>query len=353
MSTPNAKDSMKSTWRFADKNTWGLGHWVLHLMNAHPIDPDKPIPIHAKTDKIPYLTQKSQHAWVLTHACAPLLIHQAILNITGWQNLHYGLVFLLYFYAFQFILGHESRTIRRMGQKWGFLDGDAHQRDGIPDVGATKIMLSLVKGTAGRVAMTVYFSYDHFVQPLDVLSDWKWWAWLALEIGLYTVILDFWFYWYHRLMHDVGFLWKYHRTHHLTKHPNQLLTAYADEEQEFFDLVGIPFITYISLRAMGLPLGFYEWWICHQYIAYIEVAGHSGLRLHAAGLSTLYPILRYFDAEIVIEDHDLHHRKGWRKSHNYGKQTRLWDRVFGTCLERIESAPENVDYENQVHVPLL
>jgi hypothetical protein len=71
--------------------------------------------------------------------------------------------------------------------------------------------------------------------------------------------------------------------------------------------------------AMGLPMWFYEWWICHQYIACIEVLGHSGLRVHLTGTSTLSWLLRMLDAEIVIEDHDLHHRKGWRKSNNYGK----------------------------------
>lgn len=39
-----------------------------------------------------------------------------------------------------------------------------------------------------------------------------------------------------------------------------------------------------------------------------------------------------FDMELVIEDHDLHYRNGWRRSHNYGKQTRLWDRLFGTTF---------------------
>ena len=56
---------------------------------------------------------------------------------------------------------------------------------------------------------------------------------------------------------------------------------------------------------------------------------------------------------LVSEDHDLHHRKGYRKAHNYGKQTRLWDRIFGTCHERIESREENVDYDTRVVVPIL
>jgi sterol desaturase/sphingolipid hydroxylase (fatty acid hydroxylase superfamily) len=99
-------------------------------------------------------------------------------------------------------------------------------------------------------------------------------------------------------------------------------------------------------------MGFYEWWICHQYVVFAELAGHSGLRVHASPPSTLSWLLRWFDAELVIEDHDLHHRKGWKKSHNYGKQTRLWDRVFGTCCDRIESVQGNVDYVNQSPMPL-
>ena len=63
--------------------------------------------------------------------------------------------------------------------------------------------------------------------------------------------------------------------------------------------------------------------------------------------------MRLFDAELVIEDHDLHHRKGWRKSFNYGKQTRIWDRVFGTCTNRIEAVPSNIDYGNTVIMPVF
>jgi sterol desaturase/sphingolipid hydroxylase (fatty acid hydroxylase superfamily) len=58
------------------------------------------------------------------------------------------------------------------------------------------------------------------------------------------------------------------------------------------------------------------------------------------------------DCELVVEDHDLHHRQGWRTSCNYGKQTRLWDRIFGTCGKRIEAKEENVDYANAIDMPL-
>jgi len=40
-----------------------------------------------------------------------------------------------------------------------------------------------------------------------------------------------------------------------------MLTLYADWEQEVFDIVGIPLLACLSLKAMGLPMGFYEWWL--------------------------------------------------------------------------------------------
>jgi sterol desaturase/sphingolipid hydroxylase (fatty acid hydroxylase superfamily) len=35
-----------------------------------------------------------------------------------------------------------------------------------------------------------------------------------------------------------------------------------------------------------------------------------------------------------------------RRTQNYGKQTRLWDKIFGTSRSRIESFEENIDFVN-------
>lgn len=341
-----SKDSMRSTWPTADRKEWNHNHWLLHLMNAYPIELEKEVPVHSKEEPITYMTQWSLQRWCLFYSAIPLLLHQAYMAYTG-RTIGPIAAFNLYFMAFNATVIYQVHILRRLGHIFGFLDGDKHERDGVPDVGIAKVVASLYKTTGSRLILSIYLSYDKTQLPSQMN-----WAWLPLEIGLYGIILDFWFYWYHRLMHDVSFLWKYHRTHHLTKHPNPLLAAYADHEQEFFDMVGVPMMAYLSLRLMGLPMGFYEWWICHEYVAFAEVFGHSGLRLHLTVPSTLSWLLEMFDAEIVIEDHDLHHRKGWRKSHNYGKQTRLWDKIFGTCHERIESVPGNVDYVNTANMPL-
>lgn len=346
------KDSITSTWPLDNRSKWGFNHHLINLLNAYPVTPGTTPPIHQKAEKVPYIVEWKCHVWVLIHAFIPMALHHAYATSTG-QNLGAVAAGFLYFAAFSWIVIRQVKCARRAGEVTGYLDGDAHDRDGIPDVGVDKVAATLWKTTGGRIAMATYLTYDTLQSPADVLTDGRWWAWLALQIGLYGIILDFWFYLYHRAMHDIGGLWKYHRTHHLTKHPNSLMAAYADHEQEFFDMVGIPFMTWATFRAFGIPLGFYDWWICHQYIAFTEVLGHSGLRAYGTPPSTLTWALRMFNAELAIEDHDLHHRKGWRKSHNYGKQTKLWDGIFGTGLDRMESKEHNIDWDTGIHFPLI
>lgn len=348
---PASKDSMKSTWRQSNRDQWTITHWLFEILNVHHVALDLDVPVHSKDEKVPYLPPWSLHIWVLFHAFIPLAIHQAWVTFANPTGLGKFAVFNLYFFAFNAIIVRQTHILRRLAHQYGFLDGDKHERDGVPDVGVRRVAASLYKTTGSRLVMAVFLTYNKSQQPLTSWNEWIWW--LPLEIGLYGIVLDFWFYWYHRAMHDINPLWKFHRTHHLTKHPNPLLAAYADHEQEFFDMTVIPFLTYVSLKTMGLPMGFYDWWICHQYIAFTEVFGHSGLRIHLTAPSTMSWLLSIFGAEIVIEDHDLHHRKGWRKSHNYGKQTRLWDRVFGTCHERIESVDSNIDYVNTAYMPVF
>ncbi|KAJ9298173.1 hypothetical protein DTO271G3_3778 [Paecilomyces variotii] len=343
----NPKDSMVMTWHKWPREKWGVFHRGIERVNTFPIDFNKEVPVHSKQDKVPHMPGWSIHRWVILYSSIPLILHQAYTYLTG----HYlGPIaaFWLYFGLFNVIFVKQAHVTRRLSHQCGFLDGDKHERDGIPDVGVEKVGLSLLKTTGSRIALAIWLTYKPDQLPLDMS-----WKWLFLEVGLYGIVLDFWYYWFHRAMHDVDGLWKYHRTHHLTKHPNILLAAYADYEQEFFDMVVVPFLTYTTLKLVGLPMTYYEWWICHQYIIFTEVMGHSGLRVHISATSTLSWLLDYLGWNIIIEDHDLHHRKGYRKSYNYGKQTRVWDRLFGTCHDRIEMNDENIDYENTVAMPFF
>ncbi|KAJ3495759.1 hypothetical protein NLG97_g3161 [Lecanicillium saksenae] len=348
MSVPrNTKDSIASTWRQKDRSEWNFFHWMYEIFRLHPVDLDKNIPVHLKADKVPYLNDWYQHRWIILHAFAPIVLHHMYYvytgrNFTAWQAAGF------YSIAMKLNAIRELHILRQLGEQTGFLDGDAHERDGVPDHSVFKVFRSLVSTSTIRPIFTIFLAYKVTKLPSSMHLHL-----LPLETGLYAIVLDFWFYWYHRFMHTVEGLWKYHRTHHLTKHPNPLLTLYADTEQEIFDIAGIPLLAYFTMKLLGFPMDFYEWWVCHQYIVFAELAGHSGLRIAATPPNPFNWFLRLFSAELIIEDHDLHHRKGWKNSANYGKQTRLWDRVFGTCRDRIECRDDNIDFDNEVKFPIF
>ncbi|KAM3555454.1 hypothetical protein MY1884_005575 [Beauveria asiatica] len=144
----NPKDSIASTWRQKDRSEWNIFHWIYEILQLHPVNLDKQIPVHPKTDKVPYLND-----------C-----------LSTWQAI------VLYSLAFKLKAIRELHLLRRIGEQIGSLDGDAHERDGVPDN-------SVIKVDKAPASMGLYL--------------------LPLETGFYAIILDFWFYWYHRLMHTV------------------------------------------------------------------------------------------------------------------------------------------------------
>ena len=343
----NPMDSIKSTWRSTDKSEWNVWHWFFEILNVHPLDLDKPVPVHEKTDKVPHAPQWLIHKWVLSYAVVPILIHHAITTYTG-RNLSPMAAFWLYGAWLNFTAIREIQVIRKVGHIYGYFDGDKHGRDGVPDIRVRQVVTSLLMTSTLRPVMAVVLAYQKDKLPSSISL-----GWLFIELSMYPIMVDFWFYIYHRLMHDIPWLWQFHRTHHLTKHPNTLLSLYADGWQELFDIVVIPVLAFFSVRLMGMPMGFYETWICYEYVIFIELFGHSGLRVFGNPPLTFAPLLKLLNLELAIEDHDLHHRTGWKKSHNYGKQTRLWDTVFGTKVDRIESREDNIDYDMPAALPIF
>lgn len=344
----NPKDSIKSTWRLdPNKDGWTMAHHLFGILDIHQTDLNADIPVHPKSKPVPYLPNWQLNAFVIFWAGLPLVVHQAFYDLTGW-NLHAGVA---YFYYALSVIGFgiiELRALRRLGHRYGYLDGDKHARDGVPDATVKKVLDSLLATIIIRPAAMMLIAYRSDLVPSSI----NFYA-LPLLVSLYPIVTDFWFYWYHRLMHEVPFLWKFHRTHHLTKHPNALLTIFADIEQEIIDIVVIPCLSIYSMKAFGFELNFYSVYFSHMFVLFTELLGHSGLRVQLYAASPISGVLQYFGLELALEDHDLHHRTGWKNSHNYGKQTRVWDKLFGTCTERIECKESNVNYDEIASFPLF
>ncbi|KAF9521001.1 hypothetical protein BS47DRAFT_1286368 [Hydnum rufescens UP504] len=250
-------------------------------------------------------------------------------------------VYSLAFFVFGMMTTLHMNTLTL---KHGFLDGQV-PRDGIPDLRLKSTFVGLLFVMTVRPVFYCLVAYDRFQMPSIT-------PWLPVHMFLFTTILYFWFYIYHRAMHEVDFLWKFHNTHHMAKHPNALLSAFAsrlgdnlwlvkayshhssiDREEEIFSFLVIPLLAYISF-----PVDFFTLWITSVYMLYAEVLGHSGIRLYQQQPVT-GPVLRPFGMGLVGEDQ-------WvlRSSISYGKQTRVWDKLFGTMRPRVEMLDENVDW---------
>lgn len=333
---------LKSTWhRDENKQGWGFYHWLIHLIDIDPIPPASTTIVHDKDDPIPVWNNRSAHLFIFLRFGAAFGLQWLYTYFTG-RNFPL-LINMIYWGTYTSLYGiNVLHSTRRVAQRIGFLQ-PTKSRDGIPDHRVGEVMRSLaMTGFLRPVAATI-LTYDPTASM--TLSPW-----LSLLVPAFSIAVDFWFYWYHRSMHESDALWKFHRTHHTAKFPTTVLSLYADTVQEWGDVVIIPVLAYLTVQ-LAVPMGFYDWMLCWTYVEMLELMGHSGIR--CAGTSPAFDLipLAKFDMDIIIEDHDLHHSNGWKKSGNYGKQTRVWDKLFGTVMPRVEMLDHLIDNSDKVWFP--
>jgi sterol desaturase/sphingolipid hydroxylase (fatty acid hydroxylase superfamily) len=167
------------------------------------------------------------------------------------------------------------------------------------------------------------------------------WLLQAVEV---VILSDFLIYWGHRLQHNVGFLWRFHKVHHSAQHLDWL-AAHREHPLDSIYTIGL-----INLPAfiLGFPLETIAGLIAFRGIWAIYI--HSNVRL---------PIgpLRWFIG--APELHHWHHDLD-RDAGNYANISPLMDILFGTYTcpkhepERFgikEEFPQS--YVGQMLYPLL
>ena len=263
---------------------------------------------------------------------SPALIIQALWYYvlpedSYYRTWHPVFAFVFYFVAFFIftlqILGHFHYNMKY----YGTFDEDKRARDYIPDKLVARLTISVKIYLLGRTCGGLLLGeYDRNSSPS--LGHTISWFFIG-KIGLWLIVFDFFFYCYHRTVHIVPWLWKIHSLHHCTKHPTPLQSILAGDIQDLIEIFLIPFAA-----SLVVPLTAHEFWIGQCILIYTEAGGHTGIRAYWPH-PILYEVLRPFGMELCIEDHDLHHRYG-KSGMNYGKQTRIFDRLFDTVSERVE-----------------
>ena len=160
-------------------------------------------------------------------------------------------------------------------------------------------------------------AFDLSIQPTSVIG-------LILAALLLRTLIEFIYYWLHRLQHRYLFFWRMHATHH---HITKMGAARADRTHplEYLALmIGSPIIFALSgasdqVLAVAGAFTFMSAYFTHAYLP---------LRSGLYGWFFTTP-----------EQHHLHHSIDMASSNtNYGCLIIVWDRLFGTYSGRTDIA---------------
>lgn len=188
-------------------------------------------------------------------------------------------------------------------------------------------LLSRMTGIIKQVIpITIYvLVYENFA--MQTLPD-SIWTWIAV-----FVLYDFFYYWNHRLGHEMSLLWAAHVVHHSSEDYN-LTTALRQTSGSIFSwifylplaLVGFEPLMVISVGAINLV---YQFWVHTRHV----------------------PKLGWYEWIFVTpSNHRVHHAQNQIYiDRNYGGVFILWDRLFGTFQEELENDPPIYGIRKALH----
>jgi sterol desaturase/sphingolipid hydroxylase (fatty acid hydroxylase superfamily) len=137
-------------------------------------------------------------------------------------------------------------------------------------------------------------------------------------IPLTAILLgDFGYYWFHRMQHRIGFLWRFHRVHHSIEELS-VLNSYAHVSERILQLCLIWFPLALMLK-ISVPEVAVLAFVFGRYGIFIHT--NTNLSFYAAKYFISEP--RYHRIHHSIEP--LHHNK------NFALAFPIWDVIFGTA----------------------
>jgi sterol desaturase/sphingolipid hydroxylase (fatty acid hydroxylase superfamily) len=139
---------------------------------------------------------------------------------------------------------------------------------------------------------------------------------LAAQLALAVVVADLGHYWAHRALHDVPWLWRFHRVHHAPDHLHAL---------NFFRMHPVE----ITLKTLANVTPLILLGAPREVLALWSIV--SGVSAGSVNHANVVMPTRWFDGWWSTPAlHRHHHGRGAAPSPNLGNVTMIWDRVFGT-----------------------
>mmetsp|Transcript_158886 Transcript_158886/g.293082 ORF Transcript_158886/g.293082 Transcript_158886/m.293082 type:complete len:299 (+) Transcript_158886:60-956(+) len=143
------------------------------------------------------------------------------------------------------------------------------------------------------------------------------WGKIAVDTVVYLMMADFWFYWTHRLFHQVPCLWQFHVLHH-NLNPAKGVSAIAAASTSAIDFT----ITHLPMI----------WWPFLVRTFCVEAIGFS-LIFMITWLTFIHSYSFWSYDSVVMMDptnHRVHHCWGRKNNYNFAAFTTIYDRAFGT-----------------------
>jgi sterol desaturase/sphingolipid hydroxylase (fatty acid hydroxylase superfamily) len=180
----------------------------------------------------------------------------------------------------------------------------------------------------GAVFFWIY-QYRLFDIPMTA-----WWAW-----ALILVLEDFCYYWFHRLHHEIRFMWAAHVNHHSSEHLNLAVALRQSWTTPVtgmlfwapLALLGFPPLMILTQQAISLV---YQFWI------------------HTQAIKSLGPLEWVMNTP---SHHRVHHGSNPQYlDRNYAGIFIVWDRLFGTFEPEVEPVKygltKNIETFNPVKI---
>ncbi len=164
-------------------------------------------------------------------------------------------------------------------------------------------------------------SYDFLVKHFSIMTIES--TWINYIIAF--IVADFGFYWGHRLCHDVNFFWNQHLAHHSSEEFNYACSL----RQGIFGFLNVFAIFTIPAAIFGVP---------KELMAFfIPINGAFQVLYHTRHIKKM----GFLEHIIVTPSHHrVHHAMNpIYIDKNHGGNFIIWDKLFGTFQEELESNP--------------
>ena len=167
-----------------------------------------------------------------------------------------------------------------------------------------------------------------------------WWGAFLLNF----VLVDFLYYWQHRWFHRISWLWKWHLCHHSAQRVDIWITSRNSLLLHFLFVYFLlnPILGYLVDRPDGFFAG-------AMLTASLDIFRHSNI--DGSAIPGGQALSRKLGKWFVLPS--THHRHHGASDHdgNFGANLILWDRWFGTYLEK-ESYPDRYGVDGAPSLPV-